>query len=127
MQLSWNQLKNGNRNWLILVLFIVSTSIVWAVVQQIWWVLGIPVVLLVILSSLLFTEKTLLFFGAFAPLAVNFENLGGGLGMSLPTEPVYIFLFGLLLFHAFNCGNGYSLSVMVVVEQYFQFNAYRKF
>lgn len=57
MQLSWNQLKNGNRNWLILILFIVSTSIVWAVVQQIWWVLGIPVVLLVILSSLLFTEK----------------------------------------------------------------------
>ena len=101
MQRSWNQLNRSSRNWLILVLFIMTSGIAWAVIQQIWWILGIPLVLLVVLSSLLFTEKTLLFFGALAPLAVNFENLGGGLGMSLPTEPVYIFLFGLLLFHAF--------------------------
>lgn len=101
MQLSWNQLNRSSRNWLILLVFIVALGVSWAIIQQLWWVLGIPLVLLVLMAGIFFTEKTLLFFGAFAPLAINFENLGGGLGMSLPTEPVYIFLFGLLLFHAF--------------------------
>lgn len=101
MQTSWNQISQLSRVRLLVVLSILISGLVFGIVQGLWWLVGIPVVILVLISSFLFTEKTLLFFGALAPLAVNFENLGGGMGMSLPTEPVYIFLFGLLLFHAF--------------------------
>ena len=65
----------------------------------------IPVVVLVFLACILHTEKALLFFGALAPLSINYDNLGGGLGMSLPTEPVYILLFLLLLFHVLKNGS----------------------
>ena len=69
---------------------------VFAIVAQQFWVVVIPVGMFAIMASILYTEKALLFFGALAPLSVNNDNLFGGFGMSLPTEPMYILLFLLL-------------------------------
>jgi len=78
---------------------------VFAIVAQQFWVVVIPIGLIAFMASILYTEKALLFFGALAPLSVNNDNLFGGFGMSLPTEPMYILLFLLLLFHVFKEGN----------------------
>lgn len=85
----------------VLLAFLFAT----AAVFQWYWMFLIPAAILVFLACILHTEKALLFFGALAPLSVNYDNLGGGLGMSLPTEPVYILLFLLLLFHVFKNGS----------------------
>ena len=77
---------------------------VFAIVAQQFWVVLIPIGLFAFIASILYTEKALLFFGALAPLSVNNDNLFGGFGMSLPTEPMYILLFLLLLFHVFKEG-----------------------
>lgn len=77
---------------------------VFAIVAQQFWVVVIPVGMFAIMASILYTEKALLFFGALAPLSVNNDNLFGGFGMSLPTEPMYILLFLLLMFHVFKEG-----------------------
>lgn len=92
---------------ILLVSSIVLLALIFAAasVFQLYFLFLIPVGIAVILSCILYTEYALLFFGAMAPLSINFENLGGGLGMSLPTEPIYILLFLLLLFHAFRSGN----------------------
>jgi O-antigen ligase len=51
-----------------------------------------------LLLAFLYTEKSLLFFGALAPLSINFDNVGGGLGLALPTEPLFILMFLFITF-----------------------------
>ena len=89
---------------LLLVLLLLAFGFTFAIVVQQFWVVLIPVALAAIVASILYTEKALLFFGSLAPLSVNNDNLFGGFGMSLPTEPMYIFLFVMLMFHVFKQG-----------------------
>lgn len=99
MQLSLERL-NATSKWILgSVLLLSILGFVWSILNFQFWILAIPLVLLVVISSILYTEKTLLLFGAITPLAINFEDIGGGLGLSLPTEPVYIFLFILLVLY----------------------------
>lgn len=107
------QLLNRNSQialWLILGSLAVSLSVA-VLFQQFQWLLIAPA-LLVVIGCLLYTEQALLLSGAFAPLSINQDNLMGGFGMSLPTEPVYIFLFGLLIFQWFKEGMPIDLKVL---------------
>ncbi len=101
MQLSLNQLDSRRKIGLSLFLLSLIFGIVFGILRQQYWVVLIPLVVLVLYASVLFTEKTLLFFGAITPLAVNIEDLGGGFGLSMPTEPIYIVLFVLMGIHIY--------------------------
>lgn len=101
MQLSLNQLDVRRKIVLFAVLFLLISGIIWGIFNSVYWILLLPAAVLVLYASVLFTEKTLLLFGAITPLAINIENLGGGFGLSLPTEPVYIFLFVLMGMHIY--------------------------
>jgi O-antigen ligase len=104
MQLILQQLSNRKQIALWVFVIAISVSMSIGIVANAFWVLIIPIVILVLLASLFYTEETLLLSGAFVPLSMNFDNLGGGFGLSLPTEPLYIWLFGLFCFQLFKEG-----------------------
>ncbi len=79
------------------VLLIVIFS-VFATLFELYYLLFIPLVLGLLLLIFFYTERSLLFFGALAPLSINFDDIGGGFGISLPTEPLYTLLFVFLIF-----------------------------
>jgi len=61
----------------------------------------IPVAIAVLLFSIYKTEKFILLTGALAPLSINVNDIGGGLGLALPTEPLIIWIFCLLCVRLF--------------------------
>lgn len=101
MQLSLNQLDARRKIVLFAVLLLLISGMIWGILNAAYWILLLPAAVLVLYASVLFTEKTLLLFGAITPLAINIEDLGGGFGLSLPTEPIYIFLFVLMGIHIY--------------------------
>lgn len=70
----------------------------WAYLQDFYFAFLVPVVIGIMVYATLYTDKFILLTGAFAPLSVNINDIGGGLGLALPTEPIIIILFGLLAF-----------------------------
>lgn len=54
----------------------------------------IPAALLIVLIALFSLDKLILFVVFLTPLAVNLQDLDGGLGLSLPTEPI---IFGVMV------------------------------
>lgn len=73
----------------------------WAALRGFYFVFLIPVVLSFVLYGIFKTEKFILLSGAVAPLSVNINDIGGGFGLALPTEPLIILIFGLLVFRFF--------------------------
>ena len=76
----------------------------WAAMWGQYYVFLIPVAIAVILLSIYKTEKFILLTGALAPLSVNVNDIGGGLGLALPTEPLIIWIFCLLCMRFFMQG-----------------------
>jgi len=70
----------------------------WAALNGFYFVFIIPALLGIILYSFFKTEAFIILVGALAPLSVNINDIGSGLGISLPTEPLIMFIFALLLF-----------------------------
>ena len=68
----------------------------WAAMWGQYFVFLIPVAIAVLLFSIYKTEKFILLTGALAPLSINVNDIGGGLGLALPTEPLIIWIFCLL-------------------------------
>jgi len=54
----------------------------------------IPAVLLIILLAIFSLDKLVLFVVFLTPLAINLQHMEGGLGLSLPTEPI---IFGIMI------------------------------
>ncbi len=99
MQLTFSHLNNSKKVGLILTLIFTVAVIGWASLDYGYWAVSIPLGMLSVIAAILYTEQALLFFGALAPLSINIEDLGGGFGLSLPTEPMYILLFVLMGLH----------------------------
>ncbi len=70
----------------------------WAALRGFEYLFLLPVLVGILLYATLYTEKFALLIGAVAPLSININDIGGGLGLALPTEPFIILLFGLLTF-----------------------------
>ncbi len=98
------QLTSKQKYLLLFVMMLLAFGFSFAIVTQNFWVILVPIATTAMIASILYTEKALLFFGSLAPLSVNNDNLFGGFGMSLPTEPMYILLFLLLIFHVYREG-----------------------
>ncbi|MFN5218682.1 MAG: O-antigen ligase family protein [Sphingomonadales bacterium] len=73
----------------------------WAAMWGQYFVFLIPVAIAVLLFSIYKTEKFILLTGALAPLSINVNDIGGGLGLALPTEPLIIWIFCLLCVRLF--------------------------
>lgn len=76
----------------------------WAAMHDIYFVFIIPVTLAVFIYGLHQTEKFILLTGAVAPLSININDIGGGFGLALPTEPVIMLIFAFLVFRFFLAG-----------------------
>lgn len=62
--------------------------------KEVYYLNLIPAVLLVILLALFSLDKLTLLVVFLTPLAINLQHLEGGLGLSLPTEPI---IFGIMI------------------------------
>ena len=122
MSLILRDLNSTKKIILWIILISLGIGISYSVVLQQYWVLAIPFGILTVVAAFLYTENTLLLAGAIAPLSVNFQDLGNGFGMSLPTEPIYIFLFGLLIFHSIKegtfIGDAWKHPLIIIVGIY---------
>ena len=79
--------------YLFSTLFIVFNT--YLIVNNYLWGALIPVVLFVILMYFVSLDKIILLITFLTPLAVNFNNLEMGIGISIPTEPLMV---GVLIF-----------------------------
>jgi O-antigen ligase len=68
------------------------------VAKEHYFLLAIPAIILVVVATFYYTEVLWLTTVFLTPLAINLEELDLGIGMSLPTEPIF---FGLMLLYFF--------------------------
>lgn len=79
--------------YLITALFLVVNF--YLILQKdVYWFFLLPIVLVILVYYLISLDKILLFITFLTPFAVEFRDMEGGLGVSLPTEPL---MFGVLL------------------------------
>ena len=67
--------------------------------KNVFWFFLLPVVLVILIYYLVSLDKIILFITFLTPLAVLLRDMEGGLGVSLPTEPL---MFGVLLLFVAN-------------------------
>lgn len=84
--------KNIRWVYALSILFILINAL--AIYLEIYFVNLIPAALLVIFLALFSLDRLILLVVFLTPLAINLQNLEGGLGLSLPTEPI---IFGIML------------------------------
>ncbi|MCB0795172.1 MAG: O-antigen ligase family protein [Flavobacteriales bacterium] len=85
-------------NWVLVVclLFVAVNMVLMA--NEFFWLPLLPAVLLVVWGAISAAEKVLLFIVFATPLSINLEQLElGGIGISLPTEPLMVGLTVLFL------------------------------
>ncbi len=80
----------------ICILFILLNGLL--VAQEIYWLNLLPAVLVVVWAMVATLDRLLLFIAFATPLSINLEELElGGLGISLPTEPLMVGVMVLFL------------------------------
>ncbi len=93
-------LRLKDHKWLALalcVLFVVANMLLMA--QRIYWLNLLPLVLLLVWAMFTSVDKLLLALAFATPLSINMEEMAlGGIGISLPTEPIMVGLTLLFLF-----------------------------
>lgn len=67
-------------------------------VFEIYYVAALPVVILFIYVYFYHTEKLFYFLGFATPLSIPVKDIGGGIGLSIPTEPIIFLVFVGMLF-----------------------------
>lgn len=90
--------KSSHRIALIAAIVLMAVLCVFAAIFQYYYLLLLPVVVGLLLLAFFYTDKTLLFFGSLVPLSINFDDVGGGFGLTLPTEPLFILMFLFIVF-----------------------------
>lgn len=87
------------RNWsvpIICGIFVLANMVLMA--NRTYWLNLLPVVLIIAWAMVAAVDKLLLFIAFATPLSINLEQLDlGGIGVSLPTEPIMVALTGLFL------------------------------
>lgn len=87
-----------------------------------YWIIAVPFIP-IFFYVLFFKTEALLYFIAFAtPLSIPVEDIGGGFGMSIPTEPLIVIIF-LLVLVKWISGKGFDrrlfkepLTIIILVE-----------
>ena len=84
--------KNIKWVYILTFLFILANAV--CMYKEFYYLNLIPAALLVILLALFSLDKLILFVVFLTPFAINLQHLEGGLGLSLPTEPI---IFGIMV------------------------------
>jgi O-antigen ligase len=88
--------KNIRWIYILSIAFIVINAI--CTYLEFYYFNLVPAVVLVVLLALFSLDKLILGVVFLTPLAINLQDLDGGLGLSLPTEPI---IFGIMLIFIF--------------------------
>ncbi|HSH66369.1 MAG TPA: O-antigen ligase family protein [Bacteroidia bacterium] len=86
------QTKNITWIYILSFAFIIANAI--CIYKEFYYLNLVPAALLVILLALFSLDKLILLVVFLTPLAINLQHLEGGLGLSLPTEPI---IFGIMI------------------------------
>ena len=73
----------------------------------------LPAIILIVLLALFALDKLILVVVFFTPLAVNFQHLEGGFGLSLPTEPL---IFGIMLIFLLKQIHKLSMDIKIMTH-----------
>lgn len=84
--------------YLITALFLV-VNFYFILQKDVYWFFLLPVALVILVYYLISLDKILLFITFLTPFAIEIRDVEGGLGVSLPTEPL---MFGVLLLFVIN-------------------------
>lgn len=85
--------------WFLSILFVGVNT--YALIKDEYWISSIPFVFGMSMLVFFNLEKALLSLSFIVPLSVNFEDVGFGLGISIPDEPLIILIMFLALFKIF--------------------------
>ncbi|MBO6517108.1 MAG: O-antigen ligase family protein [Bacteroidia bacterium] len=69
---------------------------------EFYYIAALPLVPLFLYVLFHHTDKLILLLALLTPLSVPIKDIGGGIGLSLPTEPLILLLFGGVLFKLFS-------------------------
>jgi len=84
--------------YLLTALFLV-VNFYFVIQKDVYWFFLLPIALIILVYYLISLDKILLFITFLTPFAVELRGMEGGLGVSLPTEPL---MFGVLLLFVAN-------------------------
>jgi O-antigen ligase len=85
--------------WILSILFVVANT--YAIISGETWISSLPFVFGGFMLIFFNLELSLLLLSLMVPLSVNFEDVGFGLGISLPDEPMIMLIMFLALFKIF--------------------------
>lgn len=91
------------------ILFIITNAV--CTYFEFYYLNLLPAVLLVVLLAFFSLDKLILFVVFLTPLAVNLQDIEGGLGLSLPTEPI---IFGIMILFILKQLHKNSLDIRVL-------------
>lgn len=90
-------LKRGSWIPIVCVVFIIANTIFMA--GRFYWFNLLPVALIILWAMIYAVDALLIFISFATPLSINLEELSiGGIGVSLPTEPIMVALTVMFLF-----------------------------
>lgn len=108
--------------WLYLIGAAFITSLGLFIFFEQFWIVVLPIVLAIVALALFRLDWLFMLITILTPLSVAFEDLPGGLGLSLPTEPLIFGLMLVFLFRVFYDGDYDSrilfhpLSIVVLLN-----------
>ncbi len=80
-------------------------------VHEKFYILAVPLVLLLLLLYIFSLDKVILLITFLTPLAINYKDFEFGIGISLPTEPLMLGVLFIFIFRIFYDG-GYNKKVL---------------
>lgn len=95
--------------YLIGVLFLALNVVCY--IFDFYYIAALPLIPIFLYLLIHKTDKLILFLAFATPLSIPFKDIGGGIGMSLPTEPLIVLLFGGVLFKLIS-GKTFDLKIL---------------
>ncbi len=101
------KLVGKHRNQLVLLLSMIFLAVnIFFIIEEVIWVLFLPLAIIVIGLYVISLDKVLLLITLLTPLSVGISHGDGSLGLSIPTEPLLIgvsvlFIFRLIFYSDF--------------------------
>lgn len=87
------QLNKRTLFWVYLVSLGIGAISFLAGLLNFYYIFLVPVFFAMCLYGIFRTDRFILLLGAIAPLSINITDIGGGIGMSVPTEPILLLVF----------------------------------
>ncbi len=88
-------IEKNKLKWIYVVCGIFILLNTFFITNEFYWFVLFPLIILIILLFFFSLDKLLLLLAFLTPLSINFKDISGGFGLTIPTEPL---LFGMMLF-----------------------------